>query len=115
MYSDESFQFYVEHLTSNNPQDRGYGVGTLTTIDTVGDERLLPMLEPLLKDEHIVGMPALPPRYCEIRWLVADAIDKQGYLLRLPPRKISRLGFIYPGSYGKLAAFATVVTYPSNS
>lgn len=110
MYSEKDFQFYVKNLTSDDLEDIAYAVGDLTAIDAVGDERLLPLLEPLLEDERIVGMPAAPPAYCEVRWLAAKAIDKQRYLLELPPRNISRLGFIYPGSYGTMSAFATEKT-----
>ena len=108
MYSEKDFEYFVRKLISENPQDRGRGVGHLTAIDVEGDERLLPLLEPLLKDEHIVGMPALPPSYCEIRWMAAKAIGTQRNLLGLPTRSISRLGFICPGSYGELVAFAII-------
>ena len=107
MYS-EDFQFYVEHLTSDNPYDVGYGVGSLTAIDVEGDERLLPLLEPLLEDERIVRMPAAPISYSEIRWMAADAIGTQRYLLGLPERNISRFGFMCPGSYGTLVTFAEI-------
>lgn len=106
MYEEEDFNYFAESLTSDNSKDRGYALGHLTAIDVKGDERLLPLLEPLLQDEHIVKMPAMPPNYCEIRWLAAKAIETQRYLLKLPPQKISRLGFVYPGSSGEMSVFA---------
>ena len=108
MYSEKNFQFYIKQLTSENPEEKGRAVGRLTAIDVEGDERLLPLLEPLLQDERIVRMPAAPISYSEIRWMAAKAIGTQRNLLGLPTRSISRLGFICPGSYGELVAFAII-------
>ena len=63
MYSEKNFQFYIKQLTSENPEEKGRAVGRLTAIDVEGDERLLPLLEPLLQDERIVRMPAAPISY----------------------------------------------------
>lgn len=110
MYEEKDFNFFVEHLTSNEVEDRGYAVRALRNKEKEGDERLLPLLEPLLEDKSFTITGGMPASYCEIRLLAAKAIENQRRLLGLPPRNISIVGFVYPGSYGKLSAFATKKT-----
>ena len=67
MYGENNFEYFTRKLTFNNKEDRGWGVGHLTAIDMIGDERLIPLLEPLLKDESITITGDMPPIYCEVR------------------------------------------------
>ena len=104
MLSKEDFDYYARKLTSNDPDDRGYGARNARAED-IGDERLLPLLEPLLQDKRFTITGGMPPRYCEVRLLAAKAINRQKKLLGLPG-KVSSIGFVYPGSYGMMSVFA---------
>ena len=105
MYNDQDFEFFVEHLKSDDEDDRGYAARASSKTEAEGDKRLLPLLEPLLQDKRFTITGGMPPRYCEVRLLAAKAINRQRKLLGLPG-KVSLTGFVYPGSYGMMVVFA---------